>query len=379
MLVTRHFSLTGETFDRSAAIQPYVDCSWYPVPPTKTQLVGFVDWLSVYQRHSGGLPVLCDGAFMRIDKHGVTVNTTLKKLRIEGSHETAVFIRCDGETVWFEGNVSKFGRPDNVFGYSFQQCLLRINGLLSDLGLLPFTDGERFVSNFKGEPRSVWTGAMVTRVDVTQNFATGSKDDAYYFMRYLAGQQASRLKTGTHGDGETVDWGRGSRRVYSKAYLKAPELRKHSSGVGYMSNLADWCDEVGLVRFETTYKATKLHDIGCHYLGGFDMKQIENDFSQRKEVLSRSSVEVEELTALPKHLLATYRMWQAGDDISSRLSRASMYKHRKALLPYGVDIAVKSTVTQFKARTRVITLGPVAPPDFYELPTIERIRYGTHG
>lgn len=109
------------------------------------------------------------------------------------------------------------------------------------------------------------------------------------------------------------------------------------------------------------------------------MKQLEIDFEERKEVLTRTSVEVEELTDLSKPLLSTYRMWQSGDDISSRLSRATFYKHRKALLPYGVDIAIKSTVTQFKPRTRVIMLGPVTPPDFYELPPIERKRYGTHG
>lgn len=368
-----------DLFPLSKKIDAANSLTWYPVPPTKTQLVGFCDWISIYQRHGSGQPVLCDGAFMRIDKHGETVNTTLKKLRVEGSHETAIFIRCDGETVWFEGNVSKFGRQDNVFGYSFRQCILRINALLSEHGLPPFTDGERYITNFKGEPRSVWTGAMVTRVDMTQNFSTGSKENAYYFMRYLAGQQASRLKTGTHGEGETVDWGRGSRSIYSKAYLKGPELRKHSQSEDYLGHLADWCDSVGLVRFETTYKATWLHRHGCHYLGGFDMKQLELDFEQRKEVLTRQSVEVEDLTVLPKAILGTYRMWQSGDDISSKLKKSQFYLHRKALLPFGVDIAIKSNVSQLKPRTRVIMLGPVTPPDFYELPTIERKRYGTHG
>lgn len=353
--------------------------TWYPVPITKVQHIGFCDWLSMYQRHGINLPKFHDGAFIRVDKNGETVNTTLKKFRVEGSHETAIFIRCDGDTVYFEGNVSKYGRLDNVFGYSFRECLLRINNLLVEHELPPFTEGERFISNFKGHPRSVWTGAMVTRVDMTENHSTGSKENAYYFMRFLAGQQASRLKTGTHGEGETVDWGRGSRRVYSKAYLKGPELRKHGVNSPYLQSLADWCDQIGLVRFETTYKATKLHDMCCHYLGGFDMRQLEIDFEERKEVLTRASVEVEELTQLSKAILGTYRMWQAGDDVASKMKRATFYLHRKALLPYGVDIAVKSNVTQLKPRTRVITLGPVTPPDFYELPTIiESKRYGNH-
>lgn len=387
--VTRHLSLTGEinpvknsrSLLQDGAVFDQIDrekpVTWYPRAPTKVQMVGFCDWLSMYQRHAGGLPILCDGAFMRIDREGVTVNTTLKKLKVEGSHETAVFIRCDGETVWFEGNVSKYGRSDNVFGFSFRECLLRINTILSGLGLPAFTEGERFITNFKGEPRTIWTGAMVTRVDITQNFATGSKDNAYYFMRYLQGQQASRLKTGTYGEGETVDWGRGSRVIYSKAYLKGPELRKHSKGDDYLGHLADWCDSVGLVRFETTFKSTKLHQLACHFLGGFDMKTLESEFDDRKEILTRNSVDVEELTELSKHFLSTYRMYQAGDDITSRLSRASFFRHRLALLPYGIDIAVKSNISVLKPRTRVVMLGPVSPPDFYELPQIERKR--SHG
>jgi II/X family phage/plasmid replication protein len=206
--------------------------------------VGFCDWLSIYQRHGSGLPRVADGAVIRIDRHGEVETTTLKKSRIEGSHETSIFVRCDGETVWFDGNVSKFGRPDNVFGYSFQQCLQLVNGQLSRLGLPSFTDGDSYVTNFKGEPRTVWTGAIVTRLDLTQNFSTGSKDDAYQFMRFLNGQQASRLKTGTYGDGETVDFGRGSRYAYLKAYLKGPELRRHSKA----SAIAN--DDFGIQRSE---------------------------------------------------------------------------------------------------------------------------------
>lgn len=366
---------------------------WYPRPVTKAQMVGFCDWLSIYQRHPVcDLPKIADGAVMRIDKHGEVETVTLKKCRIEGSHETAVFVRCDGSTVNFEGNVSKWGRTDNVFGYSFRECLQIINGLLQSLGLPPFTEGDRYISNFKGEPRTCWTGAIVTRVDVTQNYSVGSKENAYHFMRYLSSQQASRLKTGTYGDGETVDWGRGSRRLYFKAYLKGPELRRHITRAAggadsfvkpppdpYVLQLADWCDEVGLVRVEMTFKATKLHDMGCHYLGGFDMKQLEIEFVERCEVLTRASADVDELTELPKAFLSTYRMWQAGDDLTTKLSRASFYRHRSALLPYGVDIAIKSNVVPLKTKTRVIKLGPVSIPDFYELPPPERILNGTHG
>lgn len=367
-------------------------------------MVGFCDWISIYQQHGGNLPRFADGAVLRIDKNGEVVTTTLKSVKVEGSHESAIFIRCDGDTVRFDGNVSKFGRPDNVFGYSFIQCIGQINNILSELGLPAFTEGDRFMTNFKGNPRSVWTGARVTRVDITQNFVTGSKENAYHFMRFLAGQQASRIKTQTIGDGETVDFGRGSRNMYFKVYSKGPELRKHISGAkaprtiphlpglldvdpslrkqppsnDYLLKLADWCDEVGLVRAELTVKSTKLHALGCNYLGGYDMKQLEIEFEKACEVFTRASAEVEEITELPKHLLSTYRMWQAGDALPEKLSRATFFRHRKELLPYGCDIAIKSNVVPLKMKTRVIRLGPASQPEWYELPAITRKLNGTH-
>lgn len=407
--VTRQSSLTSETFASSGTassaseLSNVVDIStraeWRPYQPTQVQMVGFTDWLSIYQRHyRNDLPKVSDGAVMRIDKHGEVETVTLKKSRIEGSHESAVFIRCDGETVWFEGNVSKWGRPDNLFGYTFLQCLEIINGLLQRHGLPPFTEGDKYWTCFKGEPRSVWTGAVVTRIDMTCNFATGSKEDAYAYMRYLQSQQASRMKTGTYGDGETVDFGRGSRSHYLKAYLKGPELRRHAGKVldvqgiedgtvkdyekgitnPYVHTLANWCDAVGLVRVELTFKATKLHNMGCHYLGGFDMKQLELEFERLSEVFTRSSAETDDMSQLPKALLNTYLMWKEGIDLTVKLSRATFYRHRRELLPYGFDIAIKSNVVQLKTRTRVIKLGPVSMPDWYELPPIERSRNGTH-
>lgn len=174
-----------------------------------------------------------------------------------------------------------------------------------------------------------------------------------------------------------MDFGRGSQRVYSKAYLKASEIRKRSGGDSYLERLADWCDSVGLIRFETTYKSNQLRYLGCRFLGCFDMKQLEIDFEERKEVLSRGSVELDDFSMLSKNVLGTYRMWAAGDDLSC-ISRATFYRHRKALLLYGIDISVKSNVKQFFQKTRVIKLGPVSPPDFYELPKLEGLKNGTY-
>lgn len=377
------------------------DATTLKTDPRFDQVASFCDWVSIYQSHEGvDLPKFNDGAFMRYDANGSHESTTLKKLKIHGSHETGVFIRCDGETVSFEGNVSRFGRPDNVFGYTLHQCISRINTLLETLCLPPFTAGKRFqVRTFNGD-RPAYTGARITRLDLTQNFQTGSVENAYAFMRHLSMQQASRLKTGTYGEGETVDFGRGSRRVYSKAYLKHVELMRHVSkpkkpdvkgllALGYdleqihaysapfdpyISDLAAWASSIGLVRFETTYKSTFLIDNFHNYLGGLDMRHLEIDFAKRQEVFTRSSVELDDLSSLDKTTLGVYRMWAAGDDITSKLKKSQFYKHRSTLLPYGVDIAVKSNVLNFTPRVKVIQLTPAPMPSFYELQQPNLIR-----
>lgn len=407
--VTRHFSLTDETFTQKHGTIHHPDLdetdALFPRSPRFQQTLTFCDWVSMYQSFEGvTLPKINDGAFVRYDADGAHESTTLKKFKIEGSYSTSIFVRCDGETVWFEGNVSRFGRPDNVFGFTFDQCLTRINALLNSMGLPAFTSGKKFWVKVAGGDRPAFTGARITRLDITQNFQTGSAENAYAFMRYLASQQASRLKTGTFGEGETVDFGRGSRRIYSKAYLKHPELLNHAKKAKrkysrehftpemletaerldnsdlvakddpYIPQLAQWCESVGLVRFETTYKSTFLIDTHHNFLGGLDMRYLEQDFFQRQEVLTRCNCEADELDSLDKNALAVYRMWQAGDDIVTKYSKAQFYKYRAKLLPHGVDIAIKSNVINLQPRIRVIKLSPAPMPSFYQLPQPSYLR-----
>lgn len=349
------------------------DDNWKSVEKDWFQRTGFCDWVSIYQRHNHPVKKVNDGAFMTYDKDGVLQNVSLKREKVEGSHSSSIKIRSDGEVVEFEGNVSKWNRPDNVFGLSFESCLNKINQIMESHGLPPFTEGTRFVTSKDGNPVIEWTGARVTRLDVTENFSTGGKDNASHFMRWLEGQQASRTKTQTYGNGETVSFGgkgkKGSRHSYFKVYYKAQELRDHARDKAdpYIIRLADWAEEQGIVRAELTLHSRKLRDLGCSFLGGFNMKLLEAEFARKCEVFTRADAEVDELPKLPMAVLGTLRMWENGDDIMSVLSRATFYRHRAALLPHGIDIAIKSSVTKLKMRTRVITLGPVAVPEWYQL------------
>jgi hypothetical protein len=215
-----------------------------------------------------------------------------------------------------------------------------------------------------GEIEAFWTGARISRVDLTANFECGSPSDARAYLAWLESQQHSaRVKVGTHPDGETVDWGRGSRRIYSKVYLKSAELSRH----GAPAELIQHCENVGLLRFEVTVKSTQLIAMGCQYLGGLDMGQLIELFEDRRAVMTRAEHSHDDLEHLPNHFRRTARDYLAGDDVRARMSLASFKRHRKAILAYGIDIAVKRNVINFKPAVRVIEVRPAVRPSWYHL------------
>lgn len=354
MLVTRHKRFTGEI--QSVDLDRLEHSSAF-----------FVDWVSMHQTHEEDLPIVNDGTVMGTDQDGELVWKTTRHAPLEGSYDTSLRVRCDGHTVAFSGNVSRFCRTDNLFGYSFKQCLTRINAVLGLQGLPPFTPGKFFRRTVKTkqgiELVPAWTGAHVTRLDLTANYETGSLANARAYLEWLSTQQGgSRIKVGTHGDGETVDWNRGSRRVYSKVYLKSAELRKHDG----LDKHINHCEDVGLVRLEITVKATQLHSMGCNYLGGLDMKQLELLFDDRRKVMTRAEHTHDDLEHLPNHFRRTARDYLAGDDLIARMSKPTFWRHRQALLPYGIDIAVKRNVIDFKPRVRTIEVRPASVPSWYD-------------
>ena len=46
------------------------------------------------------------------------------------------------------------------------------------------------------------------------------------------------------------------------------------------------------------------------------------------------------LNTLPYRLRLVYQSWKNGDDLRQMLPKNTFYRHRRALLPYGIDIAI---------------------------------------
>lgn len=348
----------------------------------------FVDWVSISQVHADGIwhdVVTDDGTVTRqllqvdsgcvwsANDEGEIEWRTLRAVRHEGSFETSVAVRCDGYKVTFSGNMSRFGRRDNLFGFDVLGCVERINRVLATYQLPPFTPGtmlQRLSDRKDGTFDTVWSGARISRLDLTANFEAGSADDAHAFLQWLATQKVGRKEGRTLGQGETVDWG--GKRQYWKAYIKHLELARHEhKNPGLLDpRVIEHCAARGVVRFEGTVRSKTLGDLGAAFLGdhvsGFAMGQLVNLFNQHATVLDRAECSTDDLDSLPRPLRATARDYLAGMDLPRSMTKSTFYRHRLQLLPYGIDIAVRN-VKPFQPRVRVVQLARAEVPSWYQL------------
>jgi len=352
----------------------------------------FCDWITIRQTHDVPCPVLNGGyvvsfepeAFsksLRLDEEtGETTlapvfdatkaeYTTHKRIEHEGSYETKISVRSDGYTVELSGNVSRFGRPDNLFGLTVLECFNKANQLLEALGLPPFSELTDLTQMARSDTHTAGQSiAHITRVDITQNLYAGSKEKALRYIHSMAGQAIMTRGKGYNmpkGYGNGVTWNEGSKRWYSKLYYKADELGKYAS-----EQLKKMCEQLGVVRFEISLKARELADLGlnrilpwCRVKEGKTMAEI--IYGKFSEVLRRNSVSTLELSDIPGKLGLVAQSYLNGNNPVATASKRTAQMWRKALLPYGIDIKVPVNVTRLSARVVVIELQPLAVPDWY--------------
>jgi II/X family phage/plasmid replication protein len=332
----------------------------------------FIDWTTVQQLHpEGGIKPVNNGKVFSVDEDGLIEWEVERPFSFEGSHESRVQIQSDGWTVKLSGNVGRFHRRDNIFGFTLDEVMGKANRILASFDLPPFTKGKPFLEY--GSPFSKFTGAFFTRLDLTENFSVGSAANVAPFMQHLAAQSVSRMRTGSFPDGYTVDYGRGSKYWYAKAYAKHHQLtarqqKKHPP----VPDVLAFVEHVGMVRFEVTLKSRFLSQNGLRYWGAIDMQKLNRIFYEKAEVIRREKAAYESLDQmfedLPAELLGTALAWKMGKDLSCKMKRATYYRHRrKLLIEHGIDISQPCKVVELATRIKVreIEVMPMVAPDWY--------------
>lgn len=317
----------------------------------------FVDWVNLFQSHGGehgdALPEVGGGRVLRSDMPADKLESeSVRYLRHEGSHDTAVFLRSDGRNCSLWGNVGRHGRPDNVWNLSMDETMERANLLMAQHDLPAFLPGRHFIRPVRSERDArlglfdAWDGCRVSELHLTRNYSAGSAGAAREALRFFTSQRAARLSKSRLG-ATTVVYGshaKGGRQV--QVYLKADEMLAHAKGEKQKervreSQLYQYCRDVGLVRVELKLRRMSLRDAGMNYLGGITMDKIISLFERHTTFLldaapDRAARLVENM---PARLRIYALAWIRGDDVGGMLSRAQFYRVQKALRDYGIDIS----------------------------------------
>lgn len=295
-----------------------------------------------------------------------------KVLNVEGSYSSNIQIKSASDrTIWFSGNPVKFLQGHNIFGTDdivyllgrFFDALLKIDSL----GLKP-TDSQY--------ERVMAGDVQLTRVDVNQSWLLNSKSDVLSWIR--AAGNCARLKHRGAGQfaGDTLYFGKNSRRWSVKCYSKGHELTVKGRGLHAdiaHPLLSDYAEKA--LRLELVMRSMHLKDcmlnIACNWLPETAKMLLCSTVLDNLEITDNMTIQDEILTQLPPRMRLLYQSWRNGDDLRSMFSKSSFYRFRAQMLPYGIDIAM---IQETDSKSNVVPLIryleaiPAGVPDWaYEL------------
>jgi hypothetical protein len=326
----------------------------------------FVDYLSVRQYHGEAAKEFVGTLSFGLDQTGQVERESAKGRPIEGSYSSKLFIKSHGGTVTVTGNPSRWNRADNLFGFSLDECMTIVNAELGRLGLPAFTQGQPIYT--QGGVRSIedadklpeWTGARFSMLHLTRNMRTGSDFLAKLAIRSYSSRSGAYMRKHVYGE-ETVMFHNTRRTV--KAYRKGPDMRKHCSE----SSWTDWAMSEGIVRQEVELKSRYLSDTRMAFWGNCTMARLYTLFEKETEILRRPDASLDPLAleCAPRASRIVYAAWLKGENVRALCSRASFYRHRKALLPHGIDLAEVRHCGDVVPIVREVVLTPAVAPAGY--------------
>lgn len=363
----------------------------------------FYDWLKITQEFDFDLPLVSDRAYQNIEvSSGECGQVVQPRFQHQGSYCTSISIQISGSRLTVEGNPSRFNRLDNVYGLrTLDQCVEVFNRITNELGLPPFTKcTKRFQRQSEdGTKVSVCSdGAIIQRVDITDNFCTGG-----YSRDYLRGLSTLRFRNSIprlHTNGFGVDWlsAKGNAHlIYPKCYDKANELRLHalpkikrnfgssSSEYSYLLKLIEYLDKNGVIRFEQELHSAYLRKHDLRFWGLFDEEAFREQHQELIDLDTRLQVPEMNILSIADKLVekgictgtraanttANYVfLWMHGQKFD--LSKKQVQTHRARLRKIGIDIADEYDSHKFTPvfveRSKHINVTHLQMPDWYQAP-----------
>jgi hypothetical protein len=367
----------------------------------------FIDWLTISQEHAFDLPVVCDVFTLTVDANtNEVLSTNQPRFKHEASHSTSVTIHVQGRRIRVEGNPSRIGRLDNLFGFTtIEQCVSVYNGLLAEYGLPAFT--RCTVVNLRqgesGAKAGDWIadGAKIERIDLTTNLAMG-EGNALAYLRGVSSQRIGHSIGFLYPNGRTVSWtpkgnGKGGRLQYRKAYDKAFEMDQNilpkikrlygdqSPEFAYVSRVRNYCAEQGVVRMEQELKSEFLQRECLSYWGLINERRFAELHDEFLKIDERLKVTAMDIVSISGQLVAeglcpnlrsarttaSYALeWMTGAQLDFKKKQVNT--HAALLNKIGINIRNACDTSRFAPvfvrQCREIEKQPLLMPTWYQRP-----------
>lgn len=368
----------------------------------------FIDWLTISQEHDHDLPIVCDVFTLTIDANtNEVLSTRQPSFKHEASFSTSVTIHVQGRKIRVEGNPSRVGRLDNLFGFtSIEQCVSVYNALLHEYGLPAFTrctrlDIRQGESGAKSGDR-IADGAKIERIDLTTNVSLG-EGNVLAYLRGVSSQRIGHSIGFLYPNGRTVAWtpqgnGKGGRLQYRKAYDKACEMDKNclpkikrifgeeSQEYKYVQRVKNYCVQEGVVRMEQELKREYLQREALCYWGLFDERRLAELHSEFLKIDEKLKVTAMDIVSIAEQLVAegvcdtlrsarttaSYALeWMSGTS-NIDFSKSQVKGHAAKLNRIGINIRNACDTSRFAPvfvrQCREVTKSTLAVPTWYQRP-----------
>ena len=285
-----------------------------------------------------------------IDQDGEVKWELKKSLGVVGSHDSRVFIKSiqtpltprigvdfgnRTHTIEVEGNFVKFFQGHNIDGSENLKGLIyhMIDHLVAqpELGLQPTVwDRNSWVNGF----------IKMHRVDVTRSWDLGTQEAVDSWLKGTQVNAQVQYKGRSVYEEGTVYFGKRSKYWSMKFYNKARELK--AKGHRLPEAFSQLPDQIpGVLRGELVFRKRKLEALELEWLGNWKPETADNLYKEylgKMSLGTRVRVTDKELTDMPRHLRACYTIWKSGEDVTNHYSRRQMYRLKKSMLEYGIDI-----------------------------------------
>ena len=312
---------------------------------------------------------LHDGQVMSFNRDGEVKYLIDQRLPVEGSHSERIHVRTagldlNGNTclIEFSGNPVKFLQGHNLWGSS-DLLNLMYESVLKVAELLGLPQPTEVLERLKAGTYTL------SRVDLNEMYQFRDRAEVLAWL-YTASQTSRTRSQGAVTKGTTVYWNKTSKRWSVKAYAKGQELALLRNKSHLLpESLSTYADAA--LRIELTLKSDEMRETGLYVAGNWltiEESDLFHDYVGRIQMSEQKSTGELFLQIKSRPVAASYQMWLEGHDLRQILPNNTFYRHRRALLEHGIDIAIPH-VREEQRPSNVVPLKSVLQMRVAQIPS----------